>query len=59
MHYITQRAISLTRYLIKKGRDPNDAINIAVDKFKYKSEFNQKQLIEEIKKEFKEYYGEQ
>lgn len=58
MHYITQRAISLTRYLINKGLDPKDAIEIATDKFKYKSEFNQRQLIETIKKEFKEYYEE-
>ena len=43
MHYITQRAISLTRYLINKGLDPKDAIEIATDKFKYKSEFNQRQ----------------
>ena len=54
MHYITQRAISLTRYLINKGLDPKDAIEIATDKFKYKSEFNQKQLIEIIKKEYYE-----
>ena len=54
MNYITKRAISTAKYLIRRGIDPKDAIEITVDKYIQNPKLNIHKLIKEIKKSLKE-----
>ena len=54
MNYITKRAISTAKYLIRRGIDPKDAIEITVDKYIKNPKFNIDKLVREIKKSLKE-----
>ena len=57
--YITNRAISISRYLIKNGVDPKEAIEITISKYIKNPKLNINKLIKEIKKETKqEFYYE-
>ncbi len=59
MDFITQRAISKAKYLIRKGVDPKEAIEIAINKYINNPKINIGLLIKEIKKEIKqEFYYE-
>lgn len=54
MNYITKRAINTAKYLIKRGIEPKDAIEITVDKYIKNPKFNIDKLVREIKKSLKE-----
>ena len=59
MNYITSRAVSTAMYLIKRGVDPKDAIEITIAKFIGNPKLDIKKLINKIKKEVKqEFYYE-
>ena len=54
-NYIYSRAYNLARYLIQKGIEPKEAIEITIDKYKgtrVNIERLEKKLRKEIKKEF-------
>ena len=61
MNYITGRAVSLAKYLIKQGLDPKDAIEISIRKYINNPKLDIKKLINKIKKEIKQefYYEDQ
>ena len=61
MNFITKRAISKARYLIKRGSSPKDAIEISISKYIGNPKLNIKELIATIKKEIKQefYYEEE
>lgn len=59
MNFITKRAISTAKYLIRNGVDPKDAIEMSISKYMNNPKINIKKLIEEVKKEIKqEFYYE-
>ena len=60
MNYITNRAVSTAMYLIKRGVDPKDAIEITISKYINNPKLDIKKLINKIKKEIKQelYYEE-
>ena len=60
MDFITQRAISKAKYLIRKGVDPKEAIEISISKYIKNPKINIGLLIKEIKKSIKSdlYYEE-
>ena len=59
MNYITQRAISTARYLIKQGIDPKWAIEVAISRYMNNPKLDINKLIKTIKKEIKqEFYYE-
>lgn len=61
MNYITSRAVQTAKYLIKKGVDPKDAIEITIDKYIKNPKLDIAKLIKVIKKEIKQefYYEEE
>ena len=59
MDFITKRAISKARHLIKKGLDPKNAIEVSISCYIGNPKLNIKQLIDTVKKEIKqEFYYE-
>ena len=59
MNYITQRAISTARYLIRKGIDPTWAIEITISKYINNPKLDINKLMKAIKKDIKhEFYYE-
>ena len=61
MNYITSRAVQTAKYLIKRGLDPKDAIEITIDKYMKNPKLDISKLIKVIKKEIKQefYYEEE
>ena len=60
MNYVTARAVSLTKYLIKQGLSPSDAISISISKYIKNPKLDIKKMIKKIKKEIKaEFYFEE
>ena len=51
--YLTERAVSMTKYLISKGVDPKDAIEITISKYIYNPKFNIDKLVKTVEKEIK------
>ena len=54
-NYIYNRAYNMAKYLIEKGLDPKEAIEITIDKYKgtkVNIEKLEKRIRKEIKKEF-------
>ena len=59
MNFITKRAVSKAKYLIRNGVDPKDAIEISISRYMINPKIDIKKLIEEVKKEIKqEFYYE-
>ena len=54
MNYITKRAVSMARYLIKHGIDPKWAIEITISKYINNPKLDINKLMKVIKKEIKE-----
>ena len=54
INFITMRAISLTKYLIKQGIDPYDALYISISKYIKNPKLDIKKLIKTVKKELKQ-----
>lgn len=50
MNYITARAVATAKYLIKRGLDPKDAIEITISKYIYNPKLDIKKLTNAIKK---------
>ena len=59
MNYITARAVATAKYLIKRGLDPKDAIEITISKYIHNPKLDIKKLTNAIKKAIKsEFYYE-
>ena len=54
MNYITSRAVNLTKYLIKQGIDPHDAVMVAISKYIHNPKLDIKKMIAKVKKEIKQ-----
>lgn len=54
MNYITSRAVNLTKYLIKQGIDPHDAVMVVISKYIHNPKLDIKKMIAKIKKEIKQ-----
>ena len=61
MNYITARAVATAKYLIKRGLDPKDAIEITVSRYISNPKLDIKKLTNAIKKAIKSdvYYEEE
>ena len=53
MNYITGRACSLAKYLIKQGLDPMDAIAITINKYIHNPKLDIKKLVSKVKKDIR------
>ena len=51
--YITDRAYNMTKYLINKGVDPEDALQITISRFITNPKLNIGRLTRKVKKEIK------
>ena len=54
MNYITSRAVNLTKYLIKQGIDPHDAVMVSISKYIHNPKLDIKKMIAKVKKEIKQ-----
>lgn len=53
MNYITSRAYNMTKYLIEKGVDPEDALQITISKFITNPKLDISKLTKRVKKDIK------
>ena len=51
--YITDRAYNMTKYLISKGVDPDDALQITISRFITNPKLNIERLTRKVKKDIK------